>query len=260
MNTVEENKRWGEYNWRKDGDEWNDQADFCNQPYDKWKNSIVEHFIYKNINKDFTVLEIAPGHGRWSEFILNKCNKLILVDLNPKCIDFCKKKFFNFKNIEYYVNDGKKLNFIKDDSIDFIFSYDSFVHMEKDVIESYFNEFSRILKIGGTAIIHHAGRNNIALKLNFLNNFGKIGKFIYKLISLNIFFRLHEWRSNFSKEMIRNIVFRSDGWRSDVSKEMIRNIATQNGLTIKYQIDSWGKNGEYNTKLFKDYISKIVKN
>jgi len=212
MPTVRWNKKWNNgCFWEKDGDEWDNQAVFCNQPYNKWKKSIVENFIYKNIDKDSNVLEIAPGHGRWTEFILKKAGNLILCDLNSKCIEICKMKFYNFKNISYYVNDGKNLNFIKDNSIDFIWSYDSFVHMEKDVIEAYFKEFSRILKVGGKAIIHHSGER------------------------------------------------RSKGFRSNVSTGIIREIATQYGLSVKYHIQSWGKNNEFNCKLFNDYISELVK-
>lgn len=155
--TIRWNRVWNNPEWDKDGDEWNDQAAFCNKPYGEWKNSVTESFIYRNINENSTVLEIAPGHGRWTEFILRKCRNLILVDLNQKCIEFCKKRFLKFKNIEYHTNNGKDLSFIKSNSIDFIWSYDSFVHMEKEIFESYFKEFSRVLKKSGKVIIHHPG-------------------------------------------------------------------------------------------------------
>ena len=48
--TIEWNLQWNNYGWKKNGDEWDEQATFCNQPYAKWKNSIVENFINKNID------------------------------------------------------------------------------------------------------------------------------------------------------------------------------------------------------------------
>lgn len=45
---------------------------------------------------------------------------------------------------------------IESNSLDFIFSWDSFVHMNDFVINSYLKEFNRILKPGGHAVIHHS--------------------------------------------------------------------------------------------------------
>ena len=241
MPTIKENKCWdSNYNWSKDGDEWDDQAIFCGKPYGEWKKSIADNFILKNINSNSVVLEIAPGHGRWTEFLL-KSEKVILADLNPKCIEYCKNKFKSSSNISYFSNDGKSLSFVPDNSVDFIWSYDSFVHMEKDVIESYFKEFSRILKKGGKAIIHHAGRNDFFLSFSCLRQFGGVaGGHIYKKLTLGI-----------SKKY--------DGWRADVSKKMIIKIAEKYGLKIGYQINSWGKNNEFNVKFFNDYITELNK-
>ncbi len=218
--SIRWNAGWNTYSWEKDGDEWNNQALFCNQPYEEWKNSIFKRFIKPNIKKESVVLEIAPGHGRWTEFVLD-AKKIILVDLNEECIRFCMNKFSKLKNINYFANDGRTLSFIEDNSIDFIFSYDSFVHMKKEIIDSYFQEFYRILKKPGKAIIHHAGRRNPA------------------------FYTLNH-RAN-------------EGSRSDVSKKDIKKLAEKNKLEVIYQIDSWGKKKEYNCKAHGDYISEIVK-
>jgi cyclopropane fatty-acyl-phospholipid synthase-like methyltransferase len=45
---------------------------------------------------------------------------------------------------------------IKNDSKDFVFSWDSFVHMEKEVIDLYLRGFSDVLKKGGHGFIHHS--------------------------------------------------------------------------------------------------------
>ncbi len=90
-NTVENKLRlWNQdYGWSKRGDEWDGQARFCGQPYNQWKQSIVDTFIVSN-TANSVVLEIGPGHGRWSRIIAGLCRQLILVDLSPQCIQFCK--------------------------------------------------------------------------------------------------------------------------------------------------------------------------
>lgn len=241
MPTIKKNlDMWDtNHNWSENGDEWSNQAYFCNQPYPKWKKSIIQDFIYHNVNKKSTVLEISPGHGRWTEHIIKRAKKVILVDLSPNCINYCKKRFSRFKNAQYFNNDGKSLNFLKNNSIDFIWSYDSFVHMEADVIRAYLYQFPRILKKGGIAVIHHAGKNNKLIPFaRFLSNFGKIGS----VIKTQILFR-----------KIRQ------GCRSDISKEMFADLAKKSRLKIIKQVDSWGSQNEYNCKLFGDYITIIKK-
>ena len=89
-----------------------------------------------------------------TEYLLEKIDNLSIVDLNSNCIEKCKEKFEN-KIKSYIVNDGKTLNY-NDNEFDFIFSYDSFVHMTADVIECYLIEIQRVLKTNGYSFIHHS--------------------------------------------------------------------------------------------------------
>jgi len=239
MPSIQWNKSvWDEsYNWENDGDEWDGQAAFCGQPYRDWKNSIVETFIDPNIHVDSHVLELAPGHGRWTEHIVHKVKHLVLVDLSPQCINFCRKRFAAFGNLEYHINDGKNLGMLKDHSIDFVWSYDSFVHMELDVIESYLKEFHRILTRGGKAIIHHANRLHSILWLQAV--LGSRGRWLYMALSMGKF-RGH------------------DGDRSNVSKRLLAEKARDAGLTIIVQKDTWGPSNEFSVRRFRDCITTLA--
>ena len=242
MPSIDENMQlWNSsHEWCLDGDEWDNQAAHCNIPYGEWKQSIVEAFIYSNIDENSHALEIAPGHGRWSEFLIKRAKRVMLVDLSPNCIEFCKERFSEFDNVDYFVNNGKSLDFVSNNSIDFVWSYDSFVHMEKDVIESYFAEISRALRPKGKAIIHHAGRRNAALRLQFMRKLGKRMAFHYDVISFD------DKRGNW-------------GGRSNISRELIAKVAKKYGLEVEDQVDTWGENYEYNMKLFKDYMTILIK-
>ncbi len=152
MPSIKENLVWDEYHaWQQDGEEWS-------KP---WGNTqkLWFYFILPRI-KAFVpsqrVLEIAPGHGRITRFLKKISTDLFLVDLNKNCIDYCKKIFFFDKNIYYFQNNGKDLSQIKDSGIDFVFSWDSFVHMEVDVVENYIKEMSRTLRKDGAGFIHHS--------------------------------------------------------------------------------------------------------
>jgi ubiquinone/menaquinone biosynthesis C-methylase UbiE len=72
----------------------------------------------------------------------------------------------------YFVNNGNDLPQIRDNSQDLVFSFDSFVHIHKNVIDDYVAEIYRVLKPGGRAYIHHSwllGGEN----LSFLNYAGR---------------------------------------------------------------------------------------
>jgi cyclopropane fatty-acyl-phospholipid synthase-like methyltransferase len=61
---------------------------------------------------------------------------------------------------------------IGDKSIDLVFSWDSFVHMHKNVVESYFSEISRVIKDDGKILIHHANFSG-GYDLSFKNWHGR---------------------------------------------------------------------------------------
>ena len=155
-NTIANNlKAWSNWDWSQQGEEWSNSPD--------WKESLIKHVLLPNVPINSSILEIGPGAGRWTEALIPRAKKLTLVDLTPVCIELCKKRFKNFNNIDYFINDGKDLSFIQSLSIDCIWSWDVFVHISAIDIWNYIIQFERILSPGGTGIIHHSkkGKNDI---------------------------------------------------------------------------------------------------
>lgn len=103
-----------------------------------------------------TLLEIAPGHGRWSRFLINEANAYLGVDYSSECAEYCKQRFSDKQNAKFFNNDGQTLSMAADESCDFVFSFDSLVHVEMDVLDSYIKECLRVLKPGCAAFIHHS--------------------------------------------------------------------------------------------------------
>ncbi|QSR88130.1 class I SAM-dependent methyltransferase [Methylacidiphilum caldifontis] len=240
-NSVSNNKRvWDkEYSWPEDGEEWNGQAKVCGVPYELWKQSIIDTFFLPHITNNSVVLEIAPGHGRWTCHLSKLCKKLVVVDLSPNCIEYCKRRFSGCNNILYYVNDGLSLGMLEDQSIDFIWSFDAFVHMDASVIQSYFYEFKRVLKKNAKAIIHHGGRNHLSLFLGFLKDLHPNTRKLYRWISMG-----------YSND--------DDGWRSVVSKELVLKMAKKARLTVEKQIQRWGKGNIFGVPRYNDWITILL--
>ena len=103
-----------------------------------------------------TILEIAPGYGRWTRYLLEQCDRLIGVDLAANCVEACRERFAEFAQASFHQNDGRSLEMVPDREIDLAVSIDSLVHCESDVLESYVNELARTLGPEGVAFIHHS--------------------------------------------------------------------------------------------------------
>lgn len=209
--------RWNEqHKWRKDGDEWNGQAAACGVPYDVWKASLVAHLIEPNVCPDSVVLEIAPGHGRWTEFLL-RAKYVLAVDLSPACLAFCRKRFEAAGNLDLFLTSGIALPKLASGMVDFVFSYDSFVHMDRSVIGHYMHEIARVLLPGGRAIIHHA---NIA-----------------------------DAESHHQDQ--------HPGWRAAIDDGIVRDLANAAHLTVERQFTYWDEAGKIGAPRFGDRLTEL---
>jgi len=160
---VAENElKWNHYNWERGENEWTQS--------EEWKTSIIEHVMLKNIPQDHVVLEIGPGLGRWTRRLIEISRHLIVIDVTEKCIAHCKKLFADKNNVEFHVNDGRSLTAVADDTVDYVWSFDVFVHIEPPDIEKYLCEFNRILKEDGVVIIHHgiSGKTDLSWRSSLI--------------------------------------------------------------------------------------------
>ena len=87
----------------------------------------------------------APGYGRWVDSLLPHCDSYIGVDLSTRCIDACNERFAGIDKATFATNDGVTLAMVADSSVDFVFCFDSFVHVEDETLASYLKELDRVL-------------------------------------------------------------------------------------------------------------------
>jgi SAM-dependent methyltransferase len=144
---------WQNWDWESSGEEWT-------YP-DGWKESLIDNILQKYMVQGGRILEIGPGAGRWTEILVKTASHLIAVDISDQCIDICKQKFAAYPTAEFRVNNGSELPFIESDSIDSIWSFDVFVHINAQETNAYLREFRRVLKNGGCAAIHHGATGGI---------------------------------------------------------------------------------------------------
>ena len=98
------------------------------------------------------ILEIAPGFGRWTNFLIQNCNHLTGIDISKPCIDHCHKRWGNKST--FILTNGTTIP--TKEKYDFVFSFDSLVHVEYEVIRAYISGILNNLSSTGYAFIHHS--------------------------------------------------------------------------------------------------------
>jgi SAM-dependent methyltransferase len=143
---------WGHsYKWPAGGEDWS-------QP---WGGSEAQWFgsLYPRLHRLIParrILEIAPGFGRWTRFLVPACETYLGIDLAEACVVECRRRFAAASHARFVANDGYSLQHAQDGAFDLIFSFDSLVHADRDVLESYVPQMLRKLAPGGAVFIHHS--------------------------------------------------------------------------------------------------------
>lgn len=153
MPDLEQNRAVWEtgWDWSSEGEEW---SEWWGGTPALWHAGILPR-IHAFLPAP-TILEIAPGFGRWTEYLRRHCDRLIAVDLAERCVESCRRRFAEADHLEFHVNDGRSLPMVADRSVDLAFSFDSLVHVEADVLEAYLGELARTLAPDGVAFLHHS--------------------------------------------------------------------------------------------------------
>jgi ubiquinone/menaquinone biosynthesis C-methylase UbiE len=138
---------WNSWDWSAQGDEWNNS--------EEWKQSLIRCVLQPNIARDGSILEIGPGAGRWTAALLERARNYIGIDISSACIEHCRKRFDDEPRAQFFVGSGRDLADVANESIDAIWSFDVFVHINAAEVDGYVGEFVRVLRPGGVAIIHH---------------------------------------------------------------------------------------------------------
>jgi len=176
MPTTTWNKRWGaDLNrflergvQRPYGDQWGDPTvsgwryllrklrHGRNVPGDLSK--VPPRFIVPYLAPDSVALEIGAGGGRWTRYLLG-AREVIAVDLNGEFFPYIESRYPEAAGrLRFYETSGYEMQGIEDASVDFIFSFGTFVHIDPDGIDAYLAEIRRVLRPGRVATVHYADR------------------------------------------------------------------------------------------------------
>jgi ubiquinone/menaquinone biosynthesis C-methylase UbiE len=138
---------WQHWDWSAGGEEWSLSPE--------WKRSLIENVLRRHIVPGRDVLEIGPGAGRWTEALLEEARSLVALDLSDACVEICRARFASAAHARFLVTRGSDLAGVADASVDAIWAFDVFVHVNTPEVEGYVAEMRRVLRRDGTAVVHH---------------------------------------------------------------------------------------------------------
>ena len=147
LNSAKLNKAiWEAWDWSGGGAEFG---------AGEWKESVIRCLMEPHLPARGTTLEIGPGSGRWTEALIDRSARFIGVDISETCVQVCRERFAARNHATFVLGSGRDLAGIDSGSIDALWSFDVFVHINIAEVRGYAAEFARVLRPGGRGAIHH---------------------------------------------------------------------------------------------------------
>jgi len=112
---------------------------------------IRDRYLLPHVNNDHCAVEIGSGGGRWTRYMPG-FRKLYAVDYYSALLEEIAKNV-KAPNI--------KLKRIDDRSIEYLFSFGTFVHLDGYLIQAYLGNMKRILKAGANVVIHYSDKTKV---------------------------------------------------------------------------------------------------
>jgi len=119
---------------------------------------VLERYVLPYVNPEHTAIEIGPGGGRWTRYLL-QFKKLYVLDCHQELLDELRKNF-DKPNMIFVKNNGTDFPNVER-NVDFVFSFGAFVHMGLPLIEEYLRNLKSVVKPGANIVIQYSDRTKI---------------------------------------------------------------------------------------------------
>ncbi len=125
---------------------------------------IRDRYVLPYVNAAHNAVEIGPGGGRWTKYLLG-FRKLYVVDYHSELLEELRKNF-NKPNITFIKNNGTDFPGIEEGSIDYVFSFGTFVHLDRHLIEAYLKNMKSKVRPDANMVIQYSDKTKIMAQLN----------------------------------------------------------------------------------------------
>jgi SAM-dependent methyltransferase len=126
---------------------------------------IRDRYLLPYVSARHRAVEVGPGGGRWTRYLLG-FETIYAVDYHQELLDELARNFGRHRNILRVKNNGTDFPGIDRGSIDYLFSFGTFVHLDFNLIEAYLVAIHEIMKPGGNVVIQYSDKTKIMAQLN----------------------------------------------------------------------------------------------
>jgi hypothetical protein len=131
---------------------------------------VRDRYILPHINFDHSAIEIGPGGGRWTRYLLS-FRYLYAVDYHQELLDELQKNY-KTPNLKIIKNSGHDFPGVPVNSVEYVFSFGVFVHLEQDTIKGYLQSLYTVVTNTANIVIQYSDKTKEPAKQNpgFGNN------------------------------------------------------------------------------------------
>lgn len=126
---------------------------------------IRDRYVLPYVNPTHVALEIGPGGGRWTRYLLGFC-ALYLIDYHAEILAECRRAFRRHSHLRFITNSGTDFPGIAAHSIDYVFSFGTFVHLDLPIIEAYLGAIKAILRPRANVVLQYSDKRKIMAQIN----------------------------------------------------------------------------------------------
>lgn len=130
------------------GDQWGDPEELPALA------AVRDRFARPFAAPERTALEIGPGGGRWTQYLL-PCARVVCVDLNPEMFPTIRQRFPDADHLEFVQTSGTDLPGVAEASVDLVFSFGTFVHLDPELVDGYLASVVPTLRPGADVVIQY---------------------------------------------------------------------------------------------------------
>jgi SAM-dependent methyltransferase len=136
------------------GDEWQGTEAGAAGNIEEYINLIERTFIAPNVEPGDRILEIGVGGGRTALLLRNYAAHVTCADISADMLQAARERLGDDR-MSYVKLDGRTLEGIPDGSIDFLFCFDTLVHVEPRDIFNYLVNIPPLMRGRRLVLLHH---------------------------------------------------------------------------------------------------------
>lgn len=124
---------------------------------------VRDRFVLPFVHPDKQAIEIGPGGGRWTRYLLG-FGRLFAVDYHQELLDQLAAAY-RAPHLVLLKNAGTDFPGIEPRSIDFVFAFGVFVHLDLPIIEAYLCSIRKVLRPDGNAVVQYSDKTKEKARL-----------------------------------------------------------------------------------------------